>query len=203
MSEQSPQSKSLLDDLFSNAVEVLKNLKDEDKLPALVILVLVISLTYLIFNINDEKILYLYLIVVLLSFCYIFFLLSKAHKFQKQGRKLQKLEEDNETLKQKNEDMEDNINSKREEILESNQNMSNYLVNIENKINNMKTNVDGLLSKGNISKQDAHEIDNQLTYIIKDINKKKREFDKLNHRMSSAENTFNTAETAADMIGKR
>lgn len=213
MSEKPSQSTSLLD-FLSNLVEVLKDMKDEEKLPALIIILLVISLTNLVLNINNEKILYLYLIVVLLSFCYIFFLLFKAHKFQEQARGLQGLKDDNETLKQKNEeykktlqqnntDMEKKINSTKEKIIKSNNNMLDYLDNIENKINNIKTNVDALLSKGNISKQDANEIGNQLTYIIKDIHSKKREFKNLNHRMSSAQNTFNTAEAAADMIGKR
>lgn len=192
-------------DPFSNVIkqsgEFVKNIYIEQRLPALILILIIVSLVTVILSSSSEKTrLFLWFITIPLLLILTFFVLPRQGKeVQSIKQRNKELTDENVELKSTHSSWNNKLQQVRDQITELSSNSLGYLANIERSLDDIKSQINEFLTSKEVENSDKQlrELDEEISCLLDYVKLKKQEIDGLQARISGAERVLQSSEQAA------
>jgi hypothetical protein len=179
----------------------VKNIYIEQRLPALILTLTIVSLVTVIVSSPTEKTrLFLWFTTVPLLLVLTFFVLPR------QGKETQKIKSKNKELKQENKGLRDSLDKGvrqvREQLSELTLNSINHLESVEIRLNDVKSQINEFLASQDAANSDEYlrELDSEISHLLEFVKLKRQEIDGLHARIPGAEQMLETSAEAAKFM---
>ena len=192
--------------LVNSIGEFAKTLYVEQRLPAAVLIIILVSLVIVILASPSESTrLFLWCLTIPLLLILTFFVLPRQGKWiQDIKRDLKKLSKENQTLRESESSLNTKLDAVRDQVTGLANDSYQHLEQVQRSLADIKSRVNEILASQDISISEAkaREIDREVARLVEFINIKKREVDNIRNRIPGAEIVLKSAPQVASFLAK-